>query len=602
MKKLLSFLAAGALALGLIGCSGDLHDLKASPLGVVGFDSGSTNKVVLMNMDADDGSEQSLAFTWGSSSTVTAADGTLFNVQDGWGKASGVQFKIILPEGVKSDGTPDWSKDLSYSDKMTYITPGDDTYIALNPRGVNGYSGAEGQNITISGLADGQEYILKALYDSAAGKVQVRVEGVVANPEACRVKFFTSRTLKVDDKNTPIKPNVYEYKNDNENTNFPLEDKDGKEIVRTMTKSGNIYTYRFIATKDEPPIKFVVSNDVIGDINKVYELNGIKKNFEYQITVAKNTNSVSYTYSVINMARMPYLLSAEVITNSQHSYDSYPEYSVVKLCTDSWKYGDDDTGSNDYQSDPYWGGGYWSQGGWWANDCNILFFKGLDQESFEMTINRAADNDKMVWGKDTNNIVVDGSEEVKLKYVDNRNIDDDKSFEPESITPVKISGIKKDKNYQMVFTQGTDDFALKAKVETLDSEEKLSDETDILIIGGIAKSESAAAKVTVPTDGFKVPVTDSKFEFTFTYTGNDSWGAGAGEHAFTIMTSDAGSNWSCRARWGGASKMSDGIVGAYTAIGGSNNIVLTGMTANKKYKLTGTVYKDFIDMKLEEVQ
>ena len=26
MKKLLSFLAAGALALGLIGCSGDMHD------------------------------------------------------------------------------------------------------------------------------------------------------------------------------------------------------------------------------------------------------------------------------------------------------------------------------------------------------------------------------------------------------------------------------------------------------------------------------------------------------------------------------------------------------------------------------------------------
>ena len=28
MKKLISFLAAGALALGLIGCSGDLHDVS----------------------------------------------------------------------------------------------------------------------------------------------------------------------------------------------------------------------------------------------------------------------------------------------------------------------------------------------------------------------------------------------------------------------------------------------------------------------------------------------------------------------------------------------------------------------------------------------
>lgn len=37
MKKLLSFLAVGALALGLIGCSGDLHDAEIIDLSGYGI-------------------------------------------------------------------------------------------------------------------------------------------------------------------------------------------------------------------------------------------------------------------------------------------------------------------------------------------------------------------------------------------------------------------------------------------------------------------------------------------------------------------------------------------------------------------------------------
>lgn len=37
MKKLLSFLAAGVLALGLIGCSGDLHDKEYNPISLDGY-------------------------------------------------------------------------------------------------------------------------------------------------------------------------------------------------------------------------------------------------------------------------------------------------------------------------------------------------------------------------------------------------------------------------------------------------------------------------------------------------------------------------------------------------------------------------------------
>lgn len=36
MKKILSFVVAGALALGLIGCSGDLHDVVPSRIDLSG--------------------------------------------------------------------------------------------------------------------------------------------------------------------------------------------------------------------------------------------------------------------------------------------------------------------------------------------------------------------------------------------------------------------------------------------------------------------------------------------------------------------------------------------------------------------------------------
>ena len=39
MKKILSFLAAGALALGLIGCSGDLHDDEFNPIDTSKFET-----------------------------------------------------------------------------------------------------------------------------------------------------------------------------------------------------------------------------------------------------------------------------------------------------------------------------------------------------------------------------------------------------------------------------------------------------------------------------------------------------------------------------------------------------------------------------------
>lgn len=302
MKKLLSFLAAGALALGLIGCSGDLHDVKASPLGVVGFDSGTDNIVVLMTMDNDNGSEQSLKFTWSSDATVTSATGTLFNVQEGWGKASGVQFKIILPEGIDAEGKPNWAYDRSYSDTMAYIEPGEN-YLALFPRGENGYSGAEGQNITISGLADGADYTLKALYDSSTGKVQVKVEGEASDPTQFRI-----------------------VANDENSKNFPAKDKDGKDTTYSMSKAGDVYTYQFIAVADED-IVFSIKNDLLGTMASASTLS-VKKDFEYKITFTKKAGETgTYKSERINL-----LKNASLQSNREHDYDFYEE---LKFSTDN---------------------------------------------------------------------------------------------------------------------------------------------------------------------------------------------------------------------------------------------------------------------------
>ena len=90
MKKILSFLAAGALALGLIGCSGDLHDdVKIDPNAMQGnwfytvldvtdiknsltiiFNDGTNQTVDLKGIDPASGS---VAYVWASKSNKDPA-------------------------------------------------------------------------------------------------------------------------------------------------------------------------------------------------------------------------------------------------------------------------------------------------------------------------------------------------------------------------------------------------------------------------------------------------------------------------------------------------------------------------------------------------
>ena len=111
----------------------------------------------------------------------------------------------------------------------------------------------------------------------------------------------------------------------------------------------------------------------------------------------------------------------------------------------------------------------------------------------------------------------------------------------------------------------------------------------VFLVGGISDSVvDSLTKVDVLGDqkAYEVPLKDGKFSVEFTYTGADCWSAGAGKHAFAIMSNvDAG--WdNAIARWGNG-KIEVGKEGAIEI--SSSNIILEGLEAGTKYTLKGSL-------------
>lgn len=298
MKKLLSFLAAGVLTFGLIGCSGDLHDVKASPLGVLGIGVDGPNQTdnyaVLMEMINEDGSEQKFEFIWSSSALYEATNGKKYGIKDGWGTASSFRMAIALPSAITSGDIPvsKWT-DVRRSEDHdeVYCTIGDEEFtpLYLSP------SYPEG-NVIFNGLIDGETYVLYAKYDSSAESVSVRLDGKMSDPTQFRIVADSA-----DSKNFPAK------KND-------------KDIIYAMSQAGNDYTYQFIAVADED-IVFSIKNDLLGTMAKGESV-AVKENHEYKFKFTKKPGEEGKFES----EEIPFLKNAEFLTNSQHSYDFYAEY------------------------------------------------------------------------------------------------------------------------------------------------------------------------------------------------------------------------------------------------------------------------------------
>lgn len=113
--------------------------------------------------------------------------------------------------------------------------------------------------------------------------------------------------------------------------------------------------------------------------------------------------------------------------------------------------------------------------------------------------------------------------------------------------------------------------------------------TSVFLVGGISDSVvDSLTKVDVLGDqkAYEVPLKDGKFSVEFTYTGADCWSAGAGKHAFAIMSNvDAGWDFAI-ARWGNG-KIEVGKEGAIEI--SSSNIILEGLEAGTKYTLKGSL-------------
>lgn len=408
MKKLLSFFAAGLLAVGSLGvmsCSGDLQDNDVQPLAIVGITNDPGNHVIPMTLDKPDGSEQSLKITFNDGFELLAADGKKYKLTDdytgswrqdnGNGPITASRFKVIPSSAIKADGTPSWADDYGSlnGDDVQYLIAGE-TFSKVGRRGDKGVSG-DPKHIVFDSVIAGETYILRAKYDSVKGSLELKLDGTADNP-------------------TEMKINIV-----GESKNFPAKDENKKDLTYTMNKAGKEYTYQFISVADET-IEFNLSNPMYGTFyagatdgalkledddngNLSYD---VKKNVEYKITVNLGTSVVNPT------------IKAEAVDMLKNA--------TVKA---NWKYAD-----NFYEV-----------------EYKSPFYFQAENTDLSFTVNRISGDDTLAWGT-ASAIDVDGKA-VELTYT-----------EEGKAKPVVVKGLKKGDWYLVELAENNETFTLTAKV------------------------------------------------------------------------------------------------------------------------------------------
>ena len=402
MKKIISFFAASALALGLIGCSGDLHENDILPLAIVGMTADAGNHVIPMTLDKPDGSEQSLKITLKDGFELTGANGIKYKIKDdptdSWRQndpITSLHFKVIPGVNVKADGSPDWTMDFASLNKEDpqYITAGED-YQKVGKRGDANVSG-DPKHLIFDGCIAGETYVLRAKYNAAAGTLSLKLDGEKNDPAG--VKFVFAAT---------------DYKT------FPAKDKDNKDLSYSMSKAGSTYTYQFIAKADET-LSFHLTNAMAGTlggtllttasdlaVNEATPTNmslAVKKNVEYKITVdvSKGIAKATIKYEIVDM-----LKDAKINANWIYADNSYTE----KIEKDAYQF-------------------------------------IARREEIDFTVVR---HDGSVWGQDTAASVGIDSDSVSLKF--------------NSEKTVKVKNLKVGSRYKIILEKDNDAFTLSAKV------------------------------------------------------------------------------------------------------------------------------------------
>lgn len=220
MKKIISFFAAGLMALGLIGCSGDLqsNNPKDFPLYIVGDialdaqGAGTRLPFAYVSTDAEGNEIQTFKFTY-DPDKMTA-----------WGGGKGTANFKIVASGDTSDWSKDWGgkQDVAITDSVIQdvAKAATNEYTDLNMRdGSNSNPG----NIVIKDLQKDSEYTITLKYKRAADTVSFKIEGTVVYIP----KFYIIQ--------------------------------DGKDAIE-MARNGAVYNYEFSAEADET-MKFLVQQD-----------------------------------------------------------------------------------------------------------------------------------------------------------------------------------------------------------------------------------------------------------------------------------------------------------------------------------------------------
>lgn len=286
MKKLLSFFAAGLLAVGslsVMSCSGDLQDNDVQPLYVVG----SGFEGATWDLDKPD---------------VKAAQATLVEAD---GSVQKFELKATASKAeVKFATARSWSNDIAGSDtkELFPIINGDS--ISLYSREANGLPNTK--NVVINDLTVGETYIIDINFNPISFATSIKVSG--------NAVVMPALTLAIT----------------GDSKNFPAKDEAGNELTYTMDRAGTEYTYQFISKADET-ISFHLESSTAsltyggassfpaeGSLT-AYSTAGMsiecKKDYEYKVTVKMK----SITDVTIKGEVVPLLKNAAV--NADWLYD-----------------------------------------------------------------------------------------------------------------------------------------------------------------------------------------------------------------------------------------------------------------------------------------
>ncbi len=313
MKKLITgAVATLALLFGFASCSGDLHDNDVQPLGIVGLTDDMGNHVIPMKLDKADGSEQSLTFTLKDGFELEAADGKKYKltsaVNNSWRKDNGngpitaSRFKVVST--IKADGTPDWNSDYGSlnKDDPQYITAGE-AFQKVGKRGDANVSG-DPKHFVLDGAIEGEEYVLRAKYNAAAGTLELKLDGTKNDPAGVKFVFAAD----------------YD--------NFPAKDANGKDLSYSMSRAGKTYTYQFVSIADET-ISFDVTNDMQGKLGS--KSLDVKTNVEYKITVdiADGISNAKISTEVVDMLKDANVNANWKYADAASSYTKKVESDVI---------------------------------------------------------------------------------------------------------------------------------------------------------------------------------------------------------------------------------------------------------------------------------